>query len=73
MSRTAKYRVSVVNVLSVAVGSSHLGLFAAVIAAGFAVGVFGHIIHSRPLILIGILVVGLTSAYYVFLLQPGAS
>lgn len=57
-------------VLAVAVRSSHLGLFAALLGVGFLVGVFGHIIRSRSLILAGIAVIGLVSAYYVFVLQP---
>ena len=57
-------------VLATAVRSSHLGLFAAAIALGFVIGVFGHIIRSRTLIITGILVIGLVSAYYVFALQP---
>ncbi len=56
----------------VAIKSSHLGVFAAAIAFGFVLGMFGHIIRSRPLIVIGILLIGLTSAYYVFLLEPGS-
>jgi hypothetical protein len=56
--------------LAVAVRSSHLGLFAAAIALGFVTGVFGHIIRSRTLILIGIVVIGAVSAYYVFALHP---
>ncbi len=46
------------------------GVFTAVIAAGAVIGVFGHIVHSRTLILTGILVIGLTSAYFSFVLQP---
>jgi hypothetical protein len=61
---------SVAFVLGVAVKSSHLGLFAAVIALGFVVGTFGHIIRSRLLIVTGILVIGVASTYYVFLLEP---
>ena len=56
--------------LSVAVRSSHLGLFAALTALGFLIGIFGHIIKSRTLIITGILVIGIVSAYYVFALQP---
>jgi uncharacterized membrane protein (UPF0136 family) len=56
--------------LATAVRSSHLGLFAAAIAVGFLIGVFGHIIRSRPLILTGIIVIGAVSAYYVFAQQP---
>jgi hypothetical protein len=55
-----------------AVTSSHLGLFTAVLALGLAIGVFGHIIKSRTLIIIGILVIGLVSAYFSFVLQPTA-
>jgi hypothetical protein len=61
-----------VTVSGVAVKSSHLGLFAVVIAVGFVLGTFGHVIRSRPLILTGIVVIALGSAYYVFLLQPGS-
>ena len=56
--------------LAVAVRSSHLGLFAGVLGFGFLLGVFGHVIRSRMLIIAGILVIGLVSAYYVFALQP---
>jgi hypothetical protein len=59
-----------VLLLATAVRSSHLGLFAGVIALGFVIGVYGHVIKSRTLILTGILVIGLVSAYYVFALQP---
>jgi F0F1-type ATP synthase assembly protein I len=40
----------------------------AVIIFGLVVGVFGHIIHSRPLILTGILLIGLVSSYFAFVL-----
>lgn len=56
--------------LLLAATSSHLGLFTAVLALGVVIGVFGHIIHSRTLILTGILVIGLVSAYFSFVLQP---
>jgi hypothetical protein len=59
-----------VVILLLAVSSSHLGVFAAVLALGLIVGVFGHIIHSRILIITGILVIGLVSAYFSFVLQP---
>ncbi len=62
--------VSVVIALAVTVKSSHLGLFAAVIALGFLLGTFGHIIRSGALILTGILVIGLASGFYVFGLEP---
>ena len=54
------------------VASSHLGAFTAVLAFGLVVGVFGHIINSRALIVAGILVIGLASAYFSFVLQPGS-
>jgi hypothetical protein len=59
-----------VVILLLAVSSSHLGVFTAVLALGLIVGVFGHIIHSRILIITGILVIGLVSAYFSFVLQP---
>jgi hypothetical protein len=54
----------------VVAASSHLGLFGAALALGVVIGVFGHIIHSRALIITGILVIGLVSAYFSFVLQP---
>jgi len=55
----------VVIVLQVAAASS-LGPYAAVMGFGFLIGVAGHVIHSRTLILTGILIVGLVSAYFAF-------
>ena len=49
---------------------SQLHAFVAVLVFGLGVGVFGHIIHSRALILTGILIIGLVSAYFSFVLQP---
>ena len=40
---------------------------------GFAVGVIGHLTRSRALILIGILVITVVSAYFAFALRPGGS
>jgi hypothetical protein len=56
--------------LVLAAESNHLGVVVAALAFGLVVGVFGHIIKSRTLILTGILVIGLTSAYFSFVLQP---
>ncbi len=56
--------------LAASVGSSNIGLFAGVIALGFLIGAFGHVIHSRTLILTGILVIGLVSGYYALVLEP---
>jgi hypothetical protein len=58
--------------LILAAQQSHLGVFIAVLALGLVVGVFGHIIHSRTLILTGILMIGLVSAYFSFVLEPGS-
>lgn len=55
-----------------AVASSHLGLFTALLVLGLLIGIFGHIIKSRTLIIIGILVIGAVSAYFSFVLRPGA-
>ncbi len=43
-----------------------LGPYAAVMGGGFLIGVYGHVIKSRTLILIGIAMVGLVSAYFTF-------
>jgi hypothetical protein len=51
---------------------SQLHAFVAVLAFGLIVGVFGHIVRSRTLILTGILVIGLASAYFTFFLEPGS-
>lgn len=42
------------------------GPYAAVMAVGFLVGIYGHIIRSRTLILTGILLVGVVSAIFAF-------
>ncbi|MFL5823679.1 MAG: hypothetical protein ACJ764_09590 [Solirubrobacteraceae bacterium] len=48
------------------VGSLAVGSVAAAMGVGFLVGVFGHVIKSRLLILTGIMVVGAASAYIAF-------
>jgi hypothetical protein len=58
-------------ILILASQQSQLTLFTVALIVGLLVGVFGHIIHSRTLILTGILVIGLASAYFSFVLQPG--
>ena len=50
---------------------SQVTVFIAVLLFGLAVGVFGHLASSRALILTGILIIGLASAYFSFVLQPG--
>ena len=51
--------------------SSHLTLFVVALSVALVVGVFGHIIKSRAMIITGILLIGLISAYFSFVLQPG--
>lgn len=48
--------------------STGVGPFAAVMAVGFLVGVYGHVIRSRTLIVTGIVIVGGVSAYFAFVL-----
>ena len=43
------------------------------IALGFAIGVAGHLTRSRALVLIGILIIAIVSAYFAFALRPGSS
>jgi hypothetical protein len=59
--------------LVLAATSSHIGLFTAALVVGLVIGVFGHIIKSRTLIIIGILVIALVSAYFSFVLQPAGN
>ena len=47
-----------------ALTSSGLGALSAMMAVGLLIGVFGHIIRSRLLIVIGIAVVGAVSVYF---------
>ncbi len=51
---------------------SELHLTFAVLVAGVLIGVFGHITRLRWQIVIGILIVGLDSALFSFVLRPGA-
>ena len=52
--------------LVLAAVTDKLGPYAAVMGVGFLIGVYGHVIKSRTLILIGIAMVGLVSAYFAF-------
>jgi hypothetical protein len=57
--------------LLLALQPTHLGLLSALLGLGFVVGLFGHINKSKRTILLGILVVGLISTYFVvFTLVP---
>jgi hypothetical protein len=47
-----------------ALSSSGLDAFSVVMAVGLLVGVFGHIIKSRLLIITGILMIGVVSVYF---------
>jgi hypothetical protein len=60
-----------VAILLFAAQSAHLGVYAAVLGLGLIVGVIGHIVRSRTLIVTGILMIGLVSAYFSFVAQPG--
>ncbi len=58
-------------ILVLATQQSQLGTFVVLLVLGLLVGVYGHLIKSRGLIITGILVIGLVSAYFSFVLQPG--
>jgi hypothetical protein len=49
-----------------AVAQSEINVILALIVVGAVIGVWGHIIKSRPMILTGILTIALTSAYFEF-------
>jgi hypothetical protein len=50
--------------------SSDLHATVAALVVGLVIGVFGHIIRSRGLILTGIIIIGGVTAYFSFVLQP---
>jgi hypothetical protein len=56
--------------LLIASQQSQLHAFVAVLVFGLVIGVFGHIIHSRTLIVTAILIIGGVSAYFSFVAQP---
>jgi hypothetical protein len=45
--------------------TSHIGLATALLLIAFGVGVYGHIINSRTLILVGIVVIAVISLWFV--------
>ena len=51
--------------LPVASVTSHIGLATALLLIAFSVGVCGHIVHSRALILVGIVVIAVISLWFV--------
>ncbi len=57
---------------SLAAQAPPLTLLTVLIVAGVVVGVMGHIVHARPLILLGILVVGAVCGYVVVSSYLGA-
>ncbi len=57
--------------LLLAAQSSHLSALVLALALGFGIGVAGHLIKSRTLIVAGILIIGLTSLYVAWVAQPG--
>ena len=59
--------------LVVATLESDTGATVLVVALGFAIGIAGHLTGSRALVLIGILMIAIVSAYFTFALRPGSS
>jgi hypothetical protein len=55
-----------VDFLPLAALSNKPGPYVAVVVVGFLVGIYGHVIRSRPLIVAGILMVGAVSGYFAF-------
>jgi hypothetical protein len=47
-----------------ATGHPRLAVFGGLVAFGFLLGVIGHIVRSRTMVMTGILVVGVVSAYW---------
>ena len=45
--------------------TSHLGLATGLLLVGFAVGIYGHMSHSRTMILVGIAVIAAISLWLV--------
>ncbi len=58
--------------LTAAAQAPPVTLFTVAIAVGLAVGIFGHVTHSRSLILFGIVVVGAICGYVVVSSYAGA-
>ena len=57
-------------ILLIASQQSQLHALVAVLVFGLVLGIFGHIISSRTLILTGIMIIGGVSAYFAFVAQP---
>ncbi len=56
--------------LLIASQQSQLHAFLAAMVFGLLLGIFGHVIRSRTLIVTGILIIGLVSAYFAWVVQP---
>jgi hypothetical protein len=56
--------------LALTAQSSHVGPLIGALGFGLLIGVLGHLSRSRTLILTGILIIGLVSSYFAFVLQP---
>ncbi len=56
--------------LLIASQQSQLHALLAAMVFGLLVGVFGHVIRSRTLIVTGILIIALVSAYFAWVVQP---
>ena len=56
------------TVLVLAALPTSIGPYVAVLAAGFLIGVTGHVIRSRMLILAGILIIGAVSVVVAFVI-----
>jgi hypothetical protein len=59
-------------VLIAASPQSQLHITFAVLVAGVVIGVFGHITKLKWLIVLGILIIGIDSALFSFVLRPGS-
>jgi hypothetical protein len=57
-------------ILLIASQQSQLHALVAVMVFGLVIGIFGHIISSRTLIVTSILIIGGASAYFAFIAQP---
>jgi predicted ABC-type exoprotein transport system permease subunit len=51
--------------LLLAAATDHIGVFLVALLLGFGIGVYGHIVRQRWLVLTGILVIALISLYFV--------
>jgi hypothetical protein len=56
--------------LALASQQSQLVLFSIALVFGLAVAILGHLSKSRTLVITGLLIIGLVSAYFSFVLQP---